>query len=267
MTNRIELKWDLDYAVDEQRYYCSETPIDPLNLPSPKAVLAGDVRTYVDTEIEIGKTYYVRVGSVRNGVEKLSDQITVTTENYVVDMRVVNGAWVNTGVVPITMSWVGSPTYDGDVMVLNDTQYLSVPSNEVFNLGTGNFEFSFEINSSLLSIYRILVSGISYSSGYVNIGTNYNNIYFQDTSGSFGSNLVASNAMVVDTWYTVKLKRTSSTLIEFIINDVVVASKSIPSGTIINFNPNNAGTRFFNCTWDPNMTRFIGKVRRISLKR
>lgn len=72
MTNRLELNWDLDGFADEQRYYCSETPIDPLNLPVPKAVLAGDERTYIDTDIEVSKTYYVRVSSVRNGVEKLS---------------------------------------------------------------------------------------------------------------------------------------------------------------------------------------------------
>lgn len=77
MTNRIELKWNLDYTVDEQRYYCSETPIDIENLPAPKAVLAGDVRAYVDTDVEIGKKYYVRLGSVKNGVEKLSDEISI----------------------------------------------------------------------------------------------------------------------------------------------------------------------------------------------
>lgn len=79
MTNRLELNWKLDGFVDEQRYYCSETPIDPENLPAPKAVLAGDVRTYVDTEIEIGKTYCVCVGSVRNGIEKISEEIYVFT--------------------------------------------------------------------------------------------------------------------------------------------------------------------------------------------
>lgn len=77
MTNRLELNWKLDGFVDEQRYYCSETPIDPENLPVPKAVLAGDVRAYVDTDVEIGKTYYVRVGSVKNDVEKLSDVVFV----------------------------------------------------------------------------------------------------------------------------------------------------------------------------------------------
>lgn len=74
MTNRLELNWKLDGFVDEQRYYCSETPIDTENLPVPKTVLAGDIRTYVDTAIELGKTYHVCVGSVKNGVEKLSEQ-------------------------------------------------------------------------------------------------------------------------------------------------------------------------------------------------
>ena len=81
MTNRLELNWKLDGIVDEQRYYCSETPIDPLNLPVPKAVLAGDVRFCVDTDIDVGKTYYVAVGSVKNGVEKLSDVVSVVATN------------------------------------------------------------------------------------------------------------------------------------------------------------------------------------------
>jgi hypothetical protein len=74
MTNRLELNWKLDGFVEEQRYYCSETSIDPLNLPTPKAIFAGDVMTYVDTAVEVGKTYHVRVGSVKNEVEKLSDE-------------------------------------------------------------------------------------------------------------------------------------------------------------------------------------------------
>lgn len=73
MTNRLELNWKLDGFVDEQRYYCSETPIDVNNLPTPKAILAGDVRTYTDTAIELGKTYHAVVGSIKNSVQKLSN--------------------------------------------------------------------------------------------------------------------------------------------------------------------------------------------------
>ncbi|WP_347464255.1 LamG-like jellyroll fold domain-containing protein [Acinetobacter thermotolerans] len=77
MTNRLELNWKLDGFVDEQRYYCSETPIDLENLPVPKAIIAGDARTYTDTAIEVGKTYYVAVGSVNGGIEKVSQELEI----------------------------------------------------------------------------------------------------------------------------------------------------------------------------------------------
>ena len=72
MTNRLELNLSLDGFVDEQHYYCSETPIDSENLPAPKAILDGEARSYIDTDIEIGRTYYIRVSSVKNNIEKLS---------------------------------------------------------------------------------------------------------------------------------------------------------------------------------------------------
>lgn len=52
----------------------SETPIDVNNLPTPKTVLSAEARSHTDTNIEIGKTYHVRVGSIKNEVEKLSDE-------------------------------------------------------------------------------------------------------------------------------------------------------------------------------------------------
>lgn len=82
MTNRLELNWKVDGFVDEQRYYCSEIPIDPLNLPVPKAILAADVRTYDDFDINLNKTYYVRIGSVGNGIEKISDEISVISSIF-----------------------------------------------------------------------------------------------------------------------------------------------------------------------------------------
>lgn len=78
MTNRLELNWKLDGFVDEQRYYCSETAIDLENLPAAKVILAGDLRTYTDIDVEVGKTYYVAVSSVKNGIEKFSEVLTVS---------------------------------------------------------------------------------------------------------------------------------------------------------------------------------------------
>lgn len=75
MTNRLEINWKLDGVVDEQRYYCSETPIDFENVPLAVASLAGDVRSYVDlTARVVGHKYYVCISSLKNGVEKFSKQ-------------------------------------------------------------------------------------------------------------------------------------------------------------------------------------------------
>lgn len=82
MTNRLELNWKLDGFVDEQRYYCSETPIDPKNPPEPVSILTGDIRNHIDsTERDIGKEYYVRVSAIKNSVEKFSDEKVVLFEN------------------------------------------------------------------------------------------------------------------------------------------------------------------------------------------
>lgn len=79
MTDRLELNWKLDGFVDEQRYYCSETAFTFANLPTPKAILANNVRSHVDTAITANKTYYIAVGAVKNSVEKLSAVVSRST--------------------------------------------------------------------------------------------------------------------------------------------------------------------------------------------
>ena len=78
MTNRLELNWKLDGFVDEQRYYCSTSPINLNSLPIAKAVLAGDMRSYIDSDIQSNTKYYIRISSIKNGVEKPSNQVEIT---------------------------------------------------------------------------------------------------------------------------------------------------------------------------------------------
>jgi hypothetical protein len=82
MTNRLELNWKLDGFVDEQRYYCSDTPIDVNNLPAPKAIFAGGVRAYTDTDIVANQQYFIRVSAVKNGTEKVGEQIILDAKDY-----------------------------------------------------------------------------------------------------------------------------------------------------------------------------------------
>lgn len=80
MTNRLELSWDVDGFIDEQHYYCSTSPMDAESLPAPKVILANDVRSYIDTDIIEGQLYYVRVGSVKNGIVKVSNEIALLAD-------------------------------------------------------------------------------------------------------------------------------------------------------------------------------------------
>jgi hypothetical protein len=142
MTNRLEMNWSLDGIVDEQRYYCSETPIDSENLPVPKAVLNGDVRTYVDTAIEVGKTYYVRVGSVKNGVEKISSEISVVAIKSLVYMPLTGGLQ-DFGSLGNTWSNTGGVTFDENgALFSNYAQHLSSSYQMNFNQ---DFKITFEV--------------------------------------------------------------------------------------------------------------------------
>ena len=157
MTNRLELNWKVGGFVDEQRYYCSETPIDPENLPTPKAVLAGDVRSYVDAAVDVGKTYYVAVGSVKNGVEKISDVVAVNAggdthwSNVVSLLRFESGVVDDTGRIWNT---VGSPVVQSGALVLDGSSGLTTSSNG-FDFETGDFTIeAFVTQSSPNSQWR-----------------------------------------------------------------------------------------------------------------
>ena len=124
MTNRLELNWKLDGFVDEQRYYCSETPISTDNLPSAKVVLSGDVRTYVDTAIEVGKSYCVRLGSVKNNVEKISTEKSVDTLFNNVELLI----FADSATFPSTAITDSSKTPKtltklGNVQIVSPTEY------------------------------------------------------------------------------------------------------------------------------------------------
>lgn len=266
MTNRLELNWKLDGVVDEQRYYCSETAIDVNNLPAPKVVLANDARSYVDTAIDVGKTYYVAVGSVKNGVEKLSNVVIKSTILFAIDLKVISGSLVNKGVTQITTNWVGSPAFSNDFITNTASSRLNVVGNNIFNFGTNDFELSFEIKKAASDRYSMLMGGINYSSNsHAQFGLDDNKLLFGVAAGGFGSNLIAANAITLNQYHVVKAKRTGN-VFELIVDDQVVASKTLTTGTTINFNRNNAGTSLFGTAWD-GAAGFVGDIKSFKLKR
>lgn len=151
MTNRLELNWKLDGFVDEQRYYCSETPIDIQNLPAPKTILTGDVRTYTDTAIEVGKTYYVRVSSVKNGVEKISDEKTILASQFTTVALLKFDGNLNDETGKFYAS-VGTTSFGSDT----NGQYAIFSGNYIYTNHSNDFDFAsdfkIEVEASFLSI-------------------------------------------------------------------------------------------------------------------
>lgn len=152
MTNRLELNWKIDGFVDTQKYYCSETPINPLNLPTPKAVLSGDLRSYIDSDIDIGKTYYICIGSVKSGTEKIGEHKTISTTSNPLEKFVVFYAPLtenfndSRGLIPEVQTPATIDNQDGAVG--NGCLYTSQGGRISFDVGniiSGNTPFCFEM--------------------------------------------------------------------------------------------------------------------------
>lgn len=146
MTNRLENNWKLDGFVDEQRYYCSETPFTAETRPAPKTVLANDVRTYVDTAVDVDKTYYVAVGSVKNGVEKLSNILKRDTIDYLLYMPFSIDK-NDHGKFNLVATTIGSAVIQSDCLYVPAGSYLRFNTAGLteLNLGTSDFEFGVEV--------------------------------------------------------------------------------------------------------------------------
>lgn len=186
MTNRLELNWKLDGFVDEQRYYCSETPINPESMPTPKAILASDVRTYVDTDIVAGKTYFVRIGSVKNEIEKISDELSIVASSTAIALLSLDNdfsdkygtLWTNDGG---TFSTSIKKFGDASLLLNGSTASVSSAANTLFALGSEDFTFE--------AFIRPTKSASSYGTCFLLSSNNMN------STGGFGISLSADGKL------------------------------------------------------------------------
>ena len=223
-TNRLELNWKTDGFVDEQRYYCSEMPIDPDNLPVPKAVFAGDVRAYTDTDVDAGKTYYVRIGSVKNGVEKISSEVSVIADAYsayVISLLHFDDNLIDEKEI-FTYTPIGSISYSsnakfGKSLDLSSRKGLLTTSSAQIQLGDLDYTIECFINAA--SFTKNIVEPVIFSIGNNNSAGNQEVILGVDsaTSKAFyrvyedGTYIVrdikSSAALLLNTWSHVAITK------------------------------------------------------------
>lgn len=249
--NRLELNWSLDGFVDEQRYYCSETPIDANNLPLPKAILSGDVRSHIDTSIDYGKTYYLQLSSVKNSLEKLStavEKYTGTGDKY----------WDKVAVLMHFNSSSGSTTsfYEekhqvflprlGSTYIENGGRFnqgvffgrsgaraVQIPAS-YYALKNKNFTIEISVKFTQLSansFYDILGQRGDYSTNqsyalyYTTGSKNFNFEY--STNGTSMTFVSFPFNPVLNVWYDLMLVRNGDAL-SLYINNVLIETKNLP---------------------------------------
>ena len=241
MTNRLELTWKLDGFVDEQRYYCSETPIDLLNLPVPKAVLAGDVRSYTDSAIEAGKTYYVCVGSVKDGTEKVGQVKIRSAEKLLIFLPLTVDASDHGS---IGVSWVndGGVTFDSNGAYFSKHPQSLYQTTHAINFNK-NFKMSYEVkrtdsntayahvfNNDNLGNWPVGSFGSAFAgdnalSMYANrMMLGVSGVYDVGSSATFGNN----------TFYKVEIEKVSG-VITMKVDGVTVISGTDSTSSIKNF--------------------------------
>lgn len=153
MSIEIDFSYQIDGFYDSVNYYRSETPMNPESMPVATATgIIGT--TYTDTTALDDRPYYVRFGSIRNGIEKISNEIQITGDQYW--SNVVALLHFESGITDQkgrTWSSVGSPTtsatggkFSGQ-LILNGSSGLTTNATG-FDFGTGDFTIEMFVKQS-----------------------------------------------------------------------------------------------------------------------
>lgn len=82
MTKKIDYTFSVDGFYQSINYYRSEATMNPSAMPAATATGITEL-SYSDNTAVVDKVYYVRFGSVKNGIEKISEEVIVDTSEEI----------------------------------------------------------------------------------------------------------------------------------------------------------------------------------------
>ncbi|MGC3819316.1 hypothetical protein [Acinetobacter sp. G11] len=232
----MSVEIDFSYAIDgfyhSVNYYRSEIPMNVGAMPAPTAVGITGI-TYTDLTAAAEKTYYVRFGVVRNGIEKISNEIVVSTANkYLININVVGGVIQDSG--SLDFNWTEMNITKDDVNgILFGSYQSSLLADKVFNFNQ-NFKITFEFKrlSSVpkYSVFMAITSDAQWDGSLrrfaVGVGgvgggdASIINKVFISRSRSGTANITASKTIDNNVWYTVEFSRNGN-VFTLKVDDVV----------------------------------------------
>lgn len=247
MTERIEYTWNLDGFVDEQRYYRELSTIDINNPPTPKSVLSNSARTYIDTSVVVGQTYYVRFSSVKNGVEKFSNEITVTAAKdvdwaHVSALLHFNGSlydeknevmWSCASPLFSTGKWGVCASFNA-----NNLNTIKSPNFESINFGSSDFRIQMQLklnrksgSNEWMGVFGKQDEDSTRSYALV-VNNNSSQLVFVFKSASTGTEHVLNSSveLPLHDFIYVEISRTDND-VYMIFEDEVVGHMTLPAGT------------------------------------
>lgn len=156
MSKKADLSWNVDGLVHSFNYYRYEAPTAIENLPAP---LVSDISSnnYTDTTVEDDKQYYWRIGAVRDGNEKISDESAFSTMDYlkhwILSNSTIGDAWfVDDAVVDSNNAILSIPSISGKLSSLNPVGSL-VKSGKKTDISPGNY---LKLSSGNLQDFKFL---------------------------------------------------------------------------------------------------------------
>lgn len=251
----IDYTYSVDGLFHSINYYRSESPLDINNMPPPVATGITELN-YTDADAESGKIYYVRFGSVKADIEKISDQITVSTGGIIEYADTYLNLFadvVDRGLKPkvFTGSDIG---FSANFAIFNgSSSSITMASNVDFGLGANDFTIELAIKSTG-GASRCLIDFRDASNGNVSLWYAPNGVYWlDDLTFEKTSDVVLNDGLV----HHIAVVRRMNTL-RIYIDGISRFSKS----TVRNYGasrPISIGKTFNNASY------FSGSIRKIRI--
>ncbi|WP_151769352.1 LamG domain-containing protein [Acinetobacter junii] len=177
----IDYTYKVDGFFNTINYYRSTTPLNVGAMPPPVATGITEL-SYSDTTAASDADYYVRFGSVKAGIEKLSSQISVSTRGIVEYADTYLNLFadvIDRGLKPKTFT-ATSITYSANFAVFNGTSsYISTPAHADFGFGTGDMTVECAIKSTS-TVSRCLIDFRDGTNGNVSLWYDKDGVYWLD---------------------------------------------------------------------------------------
>jgi len=269
MTDRFILNWDLDGFVDEQRYYCSETPIDTNNPPTPKSILDSSVRTYTDTDFSTADICYACVSSIKNGIEKFSDVKIISKFNYLLYMPFSSDI-NNYSPYSVNVAANIGAILQNDYLYIPSGGYLTIDTAGIsdFNIGTADFEFGIDValmpsgNGDYLCVFGV---GNIWGEGAVSMQFNPSSNFMGAFYGTYGeADALAPSTQVRDgsTFVEYKVRRVAGVVTTYKDG---IAGTPLTNNLPINLAKNGVVT-VGAALWSLPVTKSHSKIRNLYFK-